>query len=461
MRTLKSTLLKICCVIIICFLVQPAQAKYGGGTGEPNDPYLIYDANQMNEVGTDPNDWDKHFKLMADIEMEGRVYDMALIAPDLDNTNLIFDGWDFRGVFDGNGYKIMNFTIDTAGASNDYLGLFGMLANVCPCSPGEIYNLGVENIVIKGGNSSCFVGGLVGKICYGKIKNCYAEGMINSGNDSWGVGGVVGQNDQGTISNCYARCSVSSGANSIAVGGLVGDNFLATITNSYSCSNVSSGTASKGLGGLVGKTYPGLIVNCYSTGSISGGTGTSCIGGLVGGGGGVINSYWDVDSSGIFISAGGCGKTAEELKQATTYLGWNCCSEVVWTIDQGNDFPHLYWEKQPGIKIPVFALSDFISGLGDPNDPYQIFTAEELNIVGKFPCEWNRHFCLMADVDLSDYRDNDFPVIGASPLLSFTGVFSGNGHVIRNLNYNYSEDMSYVGIFGCIGPSGVVQSLGE
>jgi len=27
------------------------QAQYGGGTGEPNDPYLIYTAEQMNEIG--------------------------------------------------------------------------------------------------------------------------------------------------------------------------------------------------------------------------------------------------------------------------------------------------------------------------------------------------------------------------------------------------------------------------
>ena len=28
-----------------------AQAQYGGGTGEPNDPYLIYTAEQMNAIG--------------------------------------------------------------------------------------------------------------------------------------------------------------------------------------------------------------------------------------------------------------------------------------------------------------------------------------------------------------------------------------------------------------------------
>ncbi|MHC4324394.1 MAG: right-handed parallel beta-helix repeat-containing protein, partial [Planctomycetota bacterium] len=45
-------------------------AKYGGGTGEPNDPYLIYTAGQMNTIGAEPNDWEKHFKLMADIDLK-------------------------------------------------------------------------------------------------------------------------------------------------------------------------------------------------------------------------------------------------------------------------------------------------------------------------------------------------------------------------------------------------------
>ena len=46
-----------------------AQRKYGGGTGEPNDPYLIYTPEQMNAIGAEPNDWSKHFKLMADIDL--------------------------------------------------------------------------------------------------------------------------------------------------------------------------------------------------------------------------------------------------------------------------------------------------------------------------------------------------------------------------------------------------------
>ena len=58
---------------IVCLglslLATVARAKYGGGAGTPDDPYLVYAAEQMYAIGLDPNDWDKHFKLMADLDL--------------------------------------------------------------------------------------------------------------------------------------------------------------------------------------------------------------------------------------------------------------------------------------------------------------------------------------------------------------------------------------------------------
>ena len=50
-------------------LAAAAQAKYGGGEGTAQEPYLIYTAEQMNTIGLHREDWDKHFKLMADIDL--------------------------------------------------------------------------------------------------------------------------------------------------------------------------------------------------------------------------------------------------------------------------------------------------------------------------------------------------------------------------------------------------------
>ena len=78
------------------------QAQYGGGSGAAHDPYLIYTAEQMNTIGAEPNDWDKHFKLIADIDLS---------AYTGTSFNIIGIDWNkpFTGVFDGNGHTIRCF----------------------------------------------------------------------------------------------------------------------------------------------------------------------------------------------------------------------------------------------------------------------------------------------------------------------------------------------------------------
>ena len=70
-KTFGKLTIPLLVLLAISFSALPAQGKYGGGTGEPNDPYLIFDANQMNAIGADSNDWDMHFILMADIDLSG------------------------------------------------------------------------------------------------------------------------------------------------------------------------------------------------------------------------------------------------------------------------------------------------------------------------------------------------------------------------------------------------------
>jgi len=63
MRTLFLTL-------IMGLFVLPAHAKYSGGTGEPNDPYQIATAEDLMLLGDSPEDYDKHFILTADIDLD-------------------------------------------------------------------------------------------------------------------------------------------------------------------------------------------------------------------------------------------------------------------------------------------------------------------------------------------------------------------------------------------------------
>jgi len=348
---------KITVLIAVCGWCLSAQAKYSGGTGEPNDPYQIATPADLNDIGNYEEDWDKHFILVNDVnlaEYSGTQFKIIGIWLDPGDPR----NKPFTGVFDGNGQKVLNFTWESTGRNG--IGLFGYVE-----SGAHIKNVGLENVNIDAG-------------------------------DGGHIGALVGLNG-GTISACYSTGNIRG---RIAVGGLVGLN-IEKMINCYSTANILCQWQWESCGGLVGGNG-GPIINCYSTGRVSE-TGFR-LGGLAGHGGGVVNSFWDIETSGQSQSYGGKGKTTAEMKMASTYYGWGGCgNQGVWTIDEGSDYPRLAWEGTPGQPISQQELSDSLTGSGTETDPYLISTAEELNAIGLFPCEWDKHFELVNDVNLSSY----------------------------------------------------------
>ena len=264
---ISNLLGKITVLFVICCCSLSAQGKYGGGSGGPNDPYLIYNANQMNAIGADANGRSKHFKLMDDIDLgQFTGTNFNIIGADRNNP--------FSGVFDGNGHTISNFSY-TSTDNKRYIGLFGYIDD----PNAEIKNLGLNDPNVDVGTEDD-VGSLVGYLKDGTITNCHAEGGSILGDDR--VGGLVGGND-GTITNCFSTCSASGDK---YVGGLAGSNYGAII-NSFSTSDVLGGS---GVGVLTGSHSNGIIINCYSMGCVSGTR--SGIGGLSGyNSGTIVNCY--------------------------------------------------------------------------------------------------------------------------------------------------------------------------
>ena len=418
MKTLLLTL-------TMCVFVLPADAQYSGGTGEPNDPYQIATAIDLIALGETPKDYDKHFILTADIDLDpnlpGRkVFDRAVIAS---------DGLGFSGVLDGNSHTISHLTIN--GGMN--VGMFGWLRD-----GAEVRGLGMVDIDITGDNHvgglvgvnsgtviQCYstasvmgaysVGGLVGFNYGGSIAMSHSSSMV-SGTDYY-VGGLVGYND-GSVATSYSSGSVSGYEE---VGGLVGVNG-GTVLSSYAACDV---TGDSYVGGLVGSNggycsrgdcpcFTGTICDCYSTGGVTGGdyvaglvgynmggvnrcysagavTGaTTNISGLVVAGGecgyymgptyrvDYVNvCFWDVQVSGQATSDGGIGKNTAEMQTAGIFLetGWDFVGETengtddIWKIAEGLGYPRLWWEKYSG-------------GTGEPNDPCQIATAADLTALG-------------------------------------------------------------------------------
>ena len=288
---------------------------FAGGDGSEANPYQVATAEQLNSVRYY---LDKHFQQTADIDLSS--YNNG-------------SGWEpigsnsspFTGTFDGNGNTISNLTINRS--TTDYIGLFGITDNA------EIQNTKLENTTITGRH---YTGALVGWN-EGTITNSYATGAVSGG--AW-VGGLVGYNSSGTITKSYATSTVTG---QYYVGGLAGSCYDSLITNSYATGDVKSEV--NDVGGLVGynKQYSS-ITNSYATGAV---TGKTDIGGLVGinNQGTVSNSYWDTDTSGMNLSAGGKGQTTAEMKQQGTYQGWDF--DNIWSIQTNKNKGYPFLKDNP------------------------------------------------------------------------------------------------------------------
>jgi hypothetical protein len=388
-------------VIGVLSLATAANAQYAGGTGTAEDPFQIATAAELNEIGNHPDDWEKHFVLVNDIDLSGYKGTQFNLIGEWHQDGPL-PSKPFRGVFDGQGHRIRNFTWTSSDMA--YVGLFRAV------QLARIQNIGLEDVSVK------TVGG----------EN---------------IGTLVGLNDQSVVSACYSTGTISASllVGWQAVGGLVGGNQYGTVTNCYSTVDIA-GSAIRA-GGLTG-TSTGTVMYCYSTGRVGAGGGGFCAYG-----GGTVSCFWDVETSNRRESAGGSGKTTAEMMKANTYLGWEACgNEGVWTIDDGRDYPRLAWEGKPGEPLPRQRLSDHMPGDGSKANPYRISTAAQLNLIGLFPCEWDKHFILADDINLSGYKDTQFNMIGTS-FPPFRGVFDGNGHAIRNFAWRSWQNRQNIGMF--------------
>jgi hypothetical protein len=445
-----------------------------------DDPYRIAAAADLILLGDSPEDYDRHFILTADIDLDpnlpGRkVFDKAVIAPDTDQAKEYFQGTPFTGVFDGKGRSVSHLTI----VGGSYLGLFGQWG--WSDAVGEVRNLGVVDAKITG--SGHCVGGLVGDNYWGTVGQCYSSGAVSGGGNN--VGGLVGSNWQGAMTDCYST-GVVTGKND--VGGLVGENW-GPVTHCYSTGAVKGGSYAGGLvgsnggrvtrcysmslvsggssvGGLVGENGvdsgtdgpSGSVVESYSTGAVSG---DGDVGGLVGHstkgymGGSVTISFWDTQTSGQATSAGGTGKTTAQMQDPNTFMaaGWDFVGQPdglhdIWAKPEGGGYPVLYWQLPTG-----FGLAHFSGGGGEPNNPYLISKAEELNGIRDNPRLMKCHFRLVADLDMTG---SHFYSIGSRDY-PYGGVFDGNGHAISHLTITGWGDL---GLFGQLA-SGDVNIVGS
>lgn len=237
---------------------------YGGGAGTPSSPYLISNHLHLQAVGAHPWDWDKHFKLTADIDLSKYIgAQFNLIGRYAVGETPI----PFTGVLDGNGFAVSNFTFRYDSMPQIYVGLFGYIRG------GRVCNLRLEN-----GNVSTSTGldsgALVGLLGSGSVlSDCHLTGGRVEAWD-WAAGALAGAVEEAALIDCAAEAMEVVSWKGEA-GGLTGRNNEGTLRN---CSFQGTVTGWIAVGGLVGSNL-GQIFRCRAEASVNG---VLCVGGLVG-----------------------------------------------------------------------------------------------------------------------------------------------------------------------------------
>ena len=104
------------------------------------------------------------------------------------------------------------------------------------------------------------------------------------------------------------------------------------------------------------------------------------------------------------------------------------------------------------------AAAQYGGGSGTADDPYLIFTAEDMVAFAGTKKDHNKHFRLMANIDLGAYTGTEYPNLGFNWGGEFSGVFDGNGKTISNFTYTCA-DSSYVGLFAIVNSEGRIENL--
>lgn len=366
----------------------PVCGMTGSGTAE--DPYLIYDVDDLQAMSLD---LDAYYELANNID-----------ASNTSNWNggLGFAPINyFTGSLDGNYYSITDLYIDRIAGS---VGLFGamnagsaVIKNLyildayvkidhnseTHCNAGILIGASYEDaspqvsrVIVSGavyayhtepwGNpiKNAQAGGLIGFLWEGNalIEKCASYANVTASQDGYGyswAGGLIGAygtwyGSAAYVKNCFARGYVY---------GLIGDHY--------------SGAA----GGFIGYQHTNdtggcYIQNSYSTGEISGNVALKGFLGTTDYPSCTTHCFWDIETSGTSSSATGTGKNTTDMKIESTFTDVDWDFETIWGIITGvNDgYPYFIWTN-PTLYV-LYITSSAGGNVTDPGEGYFYYGAD-------------------------------------------------------------------------------------
>ena len=464
---------------------------FGGGSGTAEDPYLIYTAEQLAYLAYMVNNGystysGNYIKLMSDLDMD------SISWTPIGNSNYLF-----MGSFNGNHHTIKNLTLTE---SLMYVGLFGRT------SYATVSDIGLVNVQISAtyfDGSWSAVGALIGEATETYVYGCFAETTANVRNgNQLPIGGLIGMFLSGNVSNCYAIANLTVNARTPEVGGLIGttgwtSSGYVTIENCFAVADIYAyGTSDCYAGGLVGINFNYTNINSCFVLNTSVDATTSNVGAICGKKYSGTLTLSNCYNAGCTVSGTHSGSTIDAASLADmnfiqSTLGWN---GSVWMLEDGAEYPTLTGfdgsnseqpeqpedpeipddpedpeipedpddpeipedPEEPTVDAWDGTIADgFGGGSGTEEDPYLIYTAEELAYLAEYAnngyCSSDMYFKLMADLDLAGI---EWTPIGKSDTDAstnvevFSGNFDGNGHVIKNMKLTSSKIIYGGGLFG-------------
>ena len=412
---------------------------FAGGNGTLYNPYLISTPSHLNNVR---NDLYACYKLTNNIDLE---YDTQ-------NENGLFynngEGWKplstsytdctLMGVFDGNGYSILNLYINR---DEQNQGLFGN-------SRGLIQNFGLVNINVKG---ETYTGG-ISAVNYFIIQNVYTTGII----EGVSITGFITNSNYGLIKNAY-NTGYSQGG-----GGIAGSSSSDTsiIENVYNVGR--TGIAIFG-DSLRSDIYIHAAILAIDSANYIGGNPEYRL----------KNAYYLDDS----MKTGGAIKdksnsvyfpdeeeeetvyefenvemlTLEQFKEQNSFIGFDFENE--WEMPEEGSYSFPILKNVPHIEKEE-NTTDFAGGNGTYYNPYLISTPSHLNNIRNdlYAC-----YKLTNDIDLKyDTQDENgmfynqgkgWQPIGNKDTGFFKGILDGNSYRVLNMKIN-DPDLYSAGLFG-------------
>jgi len=383
-----------------------APPNFAGGSGTPEDPYLVSGVVQMAFMGLNPS---AHYRQIKDINMG--------LPPYIGQS-----GWrpipNFTGSYDGNGYTLSGLWAHWDGF--DDIGLFSKVVG------GSLRNITLVNPWVRGKND---VGALVGEVSSetSALSRIQITGGLVVGREN--VGGMAGMSE-GAISESAATGMRVNGAGYV-IGGLVGHSKGTgnSISNSYAINKMSSSVSGSTPGGLAGFTSATTITNSYTASSGGGGLVSSEDGGTI------TNSYYNSDSTASGNNHG-IALTTAQMRQGSSFTGFDFANTWL-VIPDGISFPELQSFIDNEDYRTIFTI-----GSGTPEDPYHVSTTIQLDNIRRFP---GNHYRQSADIDLNvaPYNTGE----GWLPIPGFSGSYDGGSYTISGLTIN-RPSTNKVGLFG-------------